>query len=65
MLSTKEFDRGVSIIKKVKPFIQNINKTKRYFSRRLKNEQNEAEKDFFKGILHALKELEYDKKRNS
>lgn len=64
-MTNKDFDRGINIIEKVKPFIQNLSKTEKYWKARLKTETQENEKEYFKGILHALKGLKNDKKRNS
>lgn len=61
----EDFKRGMQIINTVKPFIQNISKTRKYWNKRLKEETNLGEQEYFKGILHALKELSSDKKRNS
>lgn len=62
---TEDFKRGINIIGKVRPFIQNVAKTEKYWKARLKTETQENEKEYFKGILHALKEISRDKKRNS
>lgn len=64
-MTNKDFDRGVNIIEKVKPFIQDLAKTEKYWKSRLKTETQENEQNYFKGILHALKGLRNDKKRNS